>query len=54
MTDAALLLTLNLDTSKKRYYMAKSAEHYGIFNSSKWRGKIAGGGRIRRPCMVRG
>ena len=40
-TRAALELTPNLDPSKKRYYMAQGAGHYGIFNGSKWRGKIA-------------
>ncbi len=40
-TRAALELTPNLDPSKKRYYMAEGAGHYGIFNGSKWRGKIA-------------
>ena len=40
-THAALELTPNLDASKKRYYMAEGAGHYGIFNGSKWRGKIA-------------
>ena len=40
-TRAALELTPNLDASKKRYYMAEGAGHYGIFNGSKWRGKIA-------------
>ena len=40
-THAALELTPNLDVSKKRYYMAEGAGHYGIFNGSKWRGKIA-------------
>ncbi|MXO48813.1 polyhydroxyalkanoate depolymerase [Erythrobacter vulgaris] len=40
-TRAALELTPNLETGKKRYYMAEGAGHYGIFNGSKWRGKIA-------------
>ncbi|PZT84868.1 MAG: polyhydroxyalkanoate depolymerase [Citromicrobium sp.] len=40
-TRAALELTPSLDVSKKRYYMAEGAGHYGIFNGSKWRGKIA-------------
>ena len=40
-TRAALELTPNLDASKKQYYMAEGAGHYGIFNGSKWRGKIA-------------
>ena len=40
-TRAALELTPNLDPSKKRYYMAEGAGHYGIFNGSKWRTKIA-------------
>ena len=40
-TRAALELTPNLDASKKRYYMAEGAGHYGIFNGSKWRGRIA-------------
>tara|TARA_B100000678_G_scaffold85897_1_gene71478 strand:- start:2831 stop:3757 length:927 start_codon:yes stop_codon:yes gene_type:complete len=40
-TRAALELTPNLDASKKRYYMAEGAGHYGIFNGSKWRDRIA-------------
>lgn len=40
-TRAALELTPDLDVSKKRYYMAEGAGHYGIFNGSKWRTKIA-------------
>ena len=40
-TKAALDLTPNLKAGKKRYYMAEGAGHYGIFNGSKWRGKIA-------------
>ncbi len=40
-TRAALELTPNLDASKKQYYMAKGAGHYGIFNGSKWRERIA-------------
>ncbi len=40
-TRAALELTPNLDASKKQYYMAEGAGHYGIFNGSKWRERIA-------------
>ena len=40
-TKAALKLTPNLADDKKRYYMAEKAGHYGIFNGSKWRTKIA-------------
>ena len=40
-TRAALELTPNLDASKKRYFMAEGAGHYGIFNGSRWREKIA-------------
>jgi poly(3-hydroxybutyrate) depolymerase len=40
-TRAALELTPNLDASKKRYFMAEGAGHYGIFNGSRWRDKIA-------------
>jgi len=40
-TRAALDLTPKLSDRKKRYYMAEGAGHYGIFNGSKWRGKIA-------------
>ena len=42
-TKAALDLTPKLSDRKKRYYMAEGAGHYGIFNGSKWRGKIAPG-----------
>ncbi len=40
-TRAALALAPELAEEKKRYYMAKGAGHYGIFNGSKWRTKIA-------------
>lgn len=40
-TRAALNLTPNLDEAKKRYYMAEGAGHYGIFNGSRWRTKVA-------------
>ncbi|MBA4008002.1 MAG: polyhydroxyalkanoate depolymerase [Erythrobacter sp.] len=40
-TRAALKLTPNLLEAKKRYYMAEGAGHYGIFNGSKWRTKVA-------------
>ena len=40
-TRAALELTPQLDAGKKRYYMAAGAGHYGIFNGSRWRDKIA-------------
>jgi poly(3-hydroxybutyrate) depolymerase len=40
-TKAALKLATKLPTAKKQYLMAKGAGHYGIFNGSKWREKIA-------------
>jgi poly(3-hydroxybutyrate) depolymerase len=40
-TRAALDLTPGLPATHKRYYMAKGAGHYGIFNGSRWRTKIA-------------
>ncbi|WP_370034332.1 polyhydroxyalkanoate depolymerase [Qipengyuania mesophila] len=40
-TKAALELTPRLADDKKRYYMAEGAGHYGIFNGSKWRDRIA-------------
>ncbi len=40
-TRAALKLTPNLADEKKRYYMAEGAGHYGIFNGSRWRNKVA-------------
>ena len=40
-TKAALKLTPNLAADKKRYYMAEGAGHYGIFNGSRWRTKVA-------------
>lgn len=40
-TRAALKLTPNLPEAKKRYYMAEGAGHYGIFNGSRWRTKVA-------------
>ncbi len=40
-TKAALKLTPGLPEAKKRYYLAEGAGHYGIFNGSKWRDRIA-------------
>ena len=40
-TRAALELTPNLPEKKKRYYLVEGAGHYGIFNGSRWRTKIA-------------
>jgi poly(3-hydroxybutyrate) depolymerase len=40
-TRAALTLTPNLPDTKKQYYMAEGAGHYGIFNGSRWRTKVA-------------
>ncbi len=40
-TKAALKLATGLPEKKKRYYMAEGAGHYGIFNGSRWREKVA-------------
>ena len=40
-TKAALKLTPNLAEDKKKYLMAEGAGHYGIFNGSRWRTKVA-------------
>ncbi len=40
-TKAALDLAPKLPAAKKQYYVAQGAGHYGIFNGSKWRTKIA-------------
>ena len=40
-TKAALKLATGLSADKKRYYMAEGAGHYGIFNGSRWRNKVA-------------
>ena len=40
-TRAALRLATNLPDDKKRYLMAEQVGHYGIFNGSKWRNRIA-------------
>lgn len=40
-TRSALTIATNLPDDKKRYYMAEGAGHYGIFNGSKWRNKVA-------------
>ncbi|OYY65222.1 polyhydroxyalkanoate depolymerase [Sphingomonas sp. 28-62-11] len=40
-TKAALKLASKLAPAKKKYLMAEGAGHYGIFNGSKWRNKIA-------------
>jgi poly(3-hydroxybutyrate) depolymerase len=40
-TKAALTLATKLPKAKKQYYMAADVGHYGIFNGSKWRTRIA-------------
>ncbi|HEY8605049.1 polyhydroxyalkanoate depolymerase [Tsuneonella suprasediminis] len=40
-TKAALDLATGLAKSKKQYLLAEGAGHYGIFNGSRWRTKIA-------------
>ncbi|MCL4672561.1 MAG: polyhydroxyalkanoate depolymerase [Sphingomonadaceae bacterium] len=40
-TKAALDLAENLAKAKKLYHLAEGAGHYGIFNGSRWRDKIA-------------
>ena len=40
-TKAALKIAANLPETMKNYYLAEGAGHYGIFNGSKWRDKIA-------------
>ncbi len=40
-TKAALDLAPKLAAKRKKYLLAKDVGHYGIFNGSKWRGKIA-------------
>lgn len=40
-TRAALDIATNLPEAMKHYYLAKDVGHYGIFNGSKWRSRIA-------------
>jgi poly(3-hydroxybutyrate) depolymerase len=40
-TKAALDISTGLDARQKKYHLAKTVGHYGIFNGSKWRTKIA-------------
>ncbi len=40
-TRAALDLAPHLPAKKKKYYLAEDVGHYGIFNGSKWRRRIA-------------
>lgn len=40
-TKAALGLAHNLPDAMKQYYLAPEVGHYGIFNGSKWRNRIA-------------
>ena len=40
-TRAALNISTGLDAKLKKYHLAKGVGHYGIFNGSKWRKKIA-------------
>ncbi|EIZ80705.1 poly(3-hydroxybutyrate) depolymerase [Novosphingobium sp. Rr 2-17] len=40
-TRAALKLASHLPDDQKQYYLAEGAGHYGIFNGSRWRNKVA-------------
>jgi poly(3-hydroxybutyrate) depolymerase len=40
-TRAALDISTGLSRAMKRYHLAKGVGHYGIFNGSKWRERIA-------------
>ena len=40
-TKAALTISTSLPESHKKYYLAEGVGHYGIFNGSKWRKRIA-------------
>jgi poly(3-hydroxybutyrate) depolymerase len=40
-TKAALGLAPHLPDTMKQYYLAQKVGHYGIFNGSKWRSRIA-------------
>ena len=40
-TKAALKISTSLPDEMKQYHLAKSVGHYGIFNGSKWRERIA-------------
>jgi poly(3-hydroxybutyrate) depolymerase len=40
-TKAALDISKRLPREMKRYHLAKGVGHYGIFNGSKWRERIA-------------
>jgi poly(3-hydroxybutyrate) depolymerase len=40
-TRAALDLASELPRAKKKYVLARDVGHYGIFNGSKWRSRIA-------------
>jgi poly(3-hydroxybutyrate) depolymerase len=40
-TRAALDLAGRLPKAKKKYFLARDVGHYGIFNGSKWRSRIA-------------
>ncbi|WP_254514971.1 polyhydroxyalkanoate depolymerase [Novosphingobium sp. G106] len=40
-TKAALTLATSLSDSRKKYHLAAEVGHYGIFNGSKWRTRIA-------------
>jgi poly(3-hydroxybutyrate) depolymerase len=40
-TEAALEISTGLPEELKRYFLARGVGHYGIFNGSKWRNRIA-------------
>jgi poly(3-hydroxybutyrate) depolymerase len=40
-TKASLTIATSLDDKHKKYHLAENVGHYGIFNGSKWRTRIA-------------
>jgi len=40
-TKASLTISTGLPKAKKKYFMAEGVGHYGIFNGSRWRNRIA-------------
>jgi poly(3-hydroxybutyrate) depolymerase len=40
-TKAAITISTGLPETHKKYYLAETVGHYGIFNGGKWRTKIA-------------
>ena len=51
-TRAALTLATALPDAMKQYHMAPEVGHYGLFNGSKWRTRIAPVSRVKSQPLT--